>query len=83
MRDRYLVNQNWNLLSGDELSRDIEGCVLNNRDSQKKIYSSFYGFAMAICERHTSNREDAAEILNDGFLKIFKEIHRFKLLTQM
>ena len=33
---------------------------------------------MAICERYTSNPEDAVEILNDGFLKIFKEIHRYK-----
>lgn len=32
---------------------------------------------MAICDRYTSNQEDAVEILNDGFLKIFKEIHNF------
>ncbi len=33
---------------------------------------------MAICDRYTNNQEDAVEILNDGFLKIFKEIHRYK-----
>ena len=32
---------------------------------------------MAICERYTNNQDDAMEILNDGFLKIFKEIHRY------
>jgi RNA polymerase sigma-70 factor (ECF subfamily) len=33
---------------------------------------------MAICDRYTSNQEDAVEILNDGFLKIFREIHHYQ-----
>jgi RNA polymerase sigma factor (sigma-70 family) len=33
---------------------------------------------MAICGRYASKQEDAVEILNDGFLKIFKEIHHYK-----
>jgi RNA polymerase sigma-70 factor (ECF subfamily) len=56
----------------------IRGCALNERESQKKIYTSFYGYAMTICDCYANNEEDAVEILNDGFLKIFKEIHRFK-----
>ncbi len=66
------------MLSADELSMHISGCALNERESQKKIYNSFYGYAMAICDRYTNNQDDAIEILNDGFLKIFKEIHRYK-----
>ncbi|MGH2563308.1 MAG: RNA polymerase sigma factor [Ginsengibacter sp.] len=67
---------NW--MSVEELSINIEGCTLNNRTSQKKIYGSFYSYAMAICDRYTNCRDDAIEILNDGFLKIFKDIHRYK-----
>lgn len=33
---------------------------------------------MSICHRYTSHEEDAVEILNDGFLKVFIEIYRFK-----
>lgn len=66
------------MLSAEELSMHIEKCALNNRESQKKIYSSFYGYAMAVCDRYTNNQDDAVEILNDGFMKIFKEIHRYK-----
>lgn len=66
------------LLSADELSLYIRGCALNERESQKKIYYSFYGYAMAICDCYANNEDDAVEILNDGFLKIFKEIHRYK-----
>jgi len=66
------------LLSADELSLYVRGCALNERESQKKIYNSFYGYAMAICDCYANNEDDAVEILNDGFLKIFKEIHRYK-----
>lgn len=33
---------------------------------------------MSVCDRYTSRDEDVSEILNDGFLKVFKEIHQFK-----
>jgi RNA polymerase sigma factor (sigma-70 family) len=66
------------LLSAEELSLHVERCALNNRESQKKLYTSFYGYAMAVCDRYTNNQDDAIEILNDGFLKVFKEIYRYK-----
>ncbi len=64
------------MLTAKELIQHIGGCSLNNRESQK-IYQTFYGYAISICSRYTNKHEDAVEILNDGFLKIFKEIHRF------
>ena len=33
---------------------------------------------MAICDRYAKKQEDSVEILNDGFLKVFKEIHRYQ-----
>ena len=65
------------MLSAEELSLYIRGCALNQRESQKKIYNSFYGYAMAVCDCYAGNEEDTLEILNDGFLKIFKEIHHY------
>lgn len=66
------------LLSEEEMTYHIEACAQNSRESQKIIYNSFYGYAMAICDRYTSNQDDAMEILNDSFLKVFKTIHRYK-----
>ena len=66
------------LLSADELTYHVEACALNNRGSQKILYNSFYGYAMAICDRYANKQEDAVEILNDGFLKVFKEIHHYR-----
>ena len=61
-------------LSPGELAQHIRGCAQNKRESQKIIYNSFYGYAMAICDFYTATYEDAVEILNDGFLKIFRQI---------
>lgn len=65
------------LISAEELSMIIGGCVLNDRKSQKKLYNSFYSYGMSICDRYTRHKEDAIEIYNDSFLKIFREIHRY------
>ncbi|MGN6802488.1 MAG: RNA polymerase sigma factor [Ginsengibacter sp.] len=56
------------------------GCARNERESQKKIYNSFYSYGMSICLRYTNRHDDALEIYNDSFLKIFKEIYHYKPL---
>lgn len=65
------------MLTAEELTYHVAGCARNSRESQKLIYSSFYGYAMAICDRYANKQDDAVEILNDGFLKIFREIHHY------
>ena len=66
------------MLTARELTEHLEGCVRNDRESQEILYSSFYGYALTICERYAGNNYDAVEILNDGFLKIFKELHKYR-----
>ena len=61
-------------LSGHEFARHINGCRRNKRESQKKIYSAFYEHAIAICNSYAATPEDAIEIVNNGFLKIFRQI---------
>lgn len=55
----------------------INGCKKNHRASQKELYKIFYSYAMSICMRYSNNREDAVEIMNDGFLKAFTYIKKF------
>jgi len=74
----YFINKRSDFLTGEELNLNIQGCVLNDRLSQKKIYTSFYNYALHICSLYTNNYDDSVEILNDGFLKVFKEIYRYQ-----
>lgn len=55
----------------------INGCINNNRKAQEQLYKQFYGAMASICLRYTKNREDAIEVLHNGFLKVFKNIQTF------
>ncbi|GEP95155.1 RNA polymerase sigma factor [Chitinophaga cymbidii] len=60
-----------------DISDIIDGCRQWNRSSQEALYRQFFGYAMAICLRYSSNKQEAIEILNDGFLKIFNHIDSY------
>jgi len=55
----------------------INGCINNNRRAQEHLYKKFYGPMASICLRYTRNHEDAIEVLHNGFLKVFKNIHTY------
>ncbi len=50
-----------------------------HRPSQKLLYEEFYAYSMSICLRYADTRDEAAVILNDGFMKIFTNIKQFDL----
>ena len=55
----------------------VKGCASNDRRSQELLYRQFYHPMMAVCFRYVRNREDAVEILQSGFLKVFQNIAAF------
>ena len=55
----------------------INGCRKGNRKAQESLYKNYYRAMMTVCLRYTRNDEDAVEVLNNGFLKIFKNIQRY------
>lgn len=42
------------------------------------IYKSFYGYLIAVILRYVKERADAEELVNDSFIKIFKNLHTFR-----
>ncbi|WP_317170032.1 RNA polymerase sigma factor [Pedobacter boryungensis] len=55
----------------------INGCIKKDRRSQKELYRLYYGYAMRICLRYSKNKDEAVEMVNDGFMKVFMNIHRY------
>ena len=55
----------------------LDGCLKRNRRSQELLYKQFYGYAMTVCLRYSKSREEAKEILNDGFFKVFTKLESF------
>lgn len=64
-------------MTEQELHQLIKGCVKQDRKCQKMLYKAFYGFAMGICLRYAGNRDEAAEVMNQGFFKVFTNIEKF------
>lgn len=55
----------------------IQGCINNDRESQRLLYRHYYSYGMSVAMRYSSGREEALEILNDSFLKVFQKIAMF------
>ena len=64
-------------MTENELIRLLEGCKARERMSQQRVYRHFYGYALSICSRYTPNIEEAKEVLNDAFFKIFTKIDHY------
>lgn len=65
------------VLNPAALSELLAGCARNQRRSQELLYRKFYGYAMGICLRYTNTREQALDVLNDGFLKVFTRLDQY------
>jgi RNA polymerase sigma factor (sigma-70 family) len=55
----------------------IDGCLQGERRSQQRVYELFYGKMMAVCMRYTKNTDQAKDILQDGFIKVFRSMDKF------
>ena len=56
----------------------ISESILGNRKMQEILYRQFAVKMYYVCLRYTKNATDAEDILQEGFIKIFKNLHKFK-----
>jgi len=56
----------------------INDCVDGDRKAQFQLYRQCYGILMGVCMRYRKNENDAAEVLNVGFMKILTNIGKYK-----
>ena len=63
--------------NNENLDEIIHGCIQKNEKSQEMLYKRFFGYALSVAMIHCKNRDNALEIVNDSFVKVFKEIAKF------
>ena len=66
------------MASSQELLGLIEGCKSQRPSSQRALYTRFSGQLFATAIRHTNAREDAEDVLQESFVKIFKHISSYR-----
>jgi len=62
----------------DNILHTIEGCKKQEAKCQKILYERFYGYALKIAFRYVYRYDVAVNVTNDGFVKVFRHIERFR-----
>jgi RNA polymerase sigma-70 factor (ECF subfamily) len=56
----------------------VEGCKNQSRTAQKEVFSKMYGRLFGICMRYAHDADEAEDILQNGFIKVFNGIENYK-----
>jgi RNA polymerase sigma-70 factor (ECF subfamily) len=55
----------------------IDGCLKGDRRSQQAVYKMFYGKMKSVCMRYTRDNDQAMDVLQEGFVKVFNNLDRY------
>lgn len=61
----------------------ITALTRQERWAQQQLYEQYYGKMMGICMRYAGSRDEALDLLHEGFIKVFQNIGRYKPGTSL
>jgi RNA polymerase sigma factor (sigma-70 family) len=56
----------------------IRGCVNGDRRAQEALYNQFSGKMYAVCLRYTKDADEAQDLLQEGFIKVFNNLEKYR-----
>lgn len=56
----------------------LQGCLENLATAQQALYNRFSPRMLGVCYRYARNREDAEDMMQEGFMKVYSQIHQFR-----
>ncbi|MEA5260180.1 RNA polymerase sigma factor [Arcicella aquatica] len=56
----------------------IQACLQNDRNAQRKLYNAYAGRMLVVCARYMQNKEEAEDVLQEAFIKIFQNLSKFR-----
>lgn len=56
----------------------LNGCLRNSATAQEALYNRFSPRMLGVCYRFAKNREDAEDMLQEGFIKVFMQMHQYR-----
>lgn len=60
-----------------ELEEIISGCIKKKRKAQDAFFKKYNGLLFGVCLRYTSNRFEAEDVMQEGLVKIYKNMHMY------
>ena len=61
----------------DDLDDVIRGCLRKVEKSQEMLYKKFFGYALSVALMYSNQRNEALEVVDDSFVKVFSEIGKY------
>ncbi len=55
-----------------------EGCLKNDRKQQELLYRTLAPRMLAVCMRYAHDKDEAQDILQEGFIKMFNNVHKYR-----
>lgn len=56
----------------------VKECLRSNGAAQRELYNRFASPMLAVCYRYTKSVTDAEDVLQEAFVKVFKNLHQYK-----
>lgn len=56
---------------------ELQACMRGDRLAQQRFYERFKGKMFALCLRYANSRQDAEDMLQEGFLRVFRDLHQY------
>ncbi len=66
------------IVNGCSIKNIVAGCKINDIYFKEQMYKSFYGYIMGVMIRYITKQNDAEELVNDCFIRIFNNISSFE-----
>jgi RNA polymerase sigma-70 factor (ECF subfamily) len=66
-------------LTKEQLNEVINQCIRKEKEGQELFFKHFYGKMMAVCSRYSRDRDEAQDILQDAFMKVFDNLQKYKV----
>jgi DNA-directed RNA polymerase specialized sigma24 family protein len=65
-------------IAEDRLMTIWEGCLKNDRKQQEQLYRLLAPRMLAVCMRYATDKDEAQDILQEGFIKMFKNMNNYR-----
>ncbi|MBS1511375.1 MAG: sigma-70 family RNA polymerase sigma factor [Bacteroidetes bacterium] len=56
----------------------VKECLKNDRAAQKQLYEQYAEVMLGVCYRYTKSLADAEDVLQEGFIRVFKNLHQYR-----
>jgi RNA polymerase sigma-70 factor (ECF subfamily) len=56
----------------------LAGSKINNTGAQEVLYNKYSPKMLGVCYRYAKSRHDAEDMLQEGFIKVFTQLHQFR-----